>query len=65
MRTYHLFISHSWNYSDRYDGLLQLLRARKYFEFADYSVPRDDPIHHAGTDAKLREAIRGGPLRRL
>ena len=58
MRTYHLFISHSWSYSDAYDKLVNLLRARSYFKFADYSVPRDDPIYHAGTDAKLRSAIR-------
>ena len=35
-----------------------LLRAKSYFEFADYSVPRDDPIHNARTVSKLRQAIR-------
>ena len=59
MRTYHLFTSHSWSYSDAYNRLVDLLRQKNYFEFKDYSVPRDDPIHHAGTDAKLRLAIRG------
>lgn len=58
MRKYHLFISHSWSYSDQYERLLGLLRAKSYFEFADYSVPRDDPIHNARTVAKLRQAIR-------
>ena len=58
MRIYHLFISHSWSYSDAYDKLVDLLRARSFFKFSDYSVPRDDPIHNAGTDAKLRAAIR-------
>lgn len=58
MKTHNLFISHSWSYSDQYDGLVRLLKARNYFRFKDYSVPRNDPIHNAGSDAKLREAIR-------
>ncbi len=57
MKTYNLFISHSWNYSNDYENLIQLLRARSYFTFRDYSVPRDDPIHDADTDTQLREAI--------
>ena len=57
MKTHHLFISHSWSYSDAYDRLISLLRARQYFSFSDYSVPRDDPIHDAGSDAELRDAI--------
>ena len=31
---------------------------RAYFSYRNYSVPRDDPIHRVGTDAKLRRAIR-------
>ncbi len=58
MRTYNLFIGHSWRYGDQYDRLYRLLRARRYFAFRDYSVPQDDPIHHAATDAQLRRAIR-------
>lgn len=58
MKTYNLFISHSWGYSDQYDRLVNLLRERGYFAFRNYSVPPDDPIHSAGTDAQLRQAIR-------
>lgn len=58
MRTYNLFISHSWRYGGQYDRLYSLLRARRYFAFRDYSVPQDDPIHRAATDAQLRRAIR-------
>lgn len=57
MKTYHLFISHSWNYSNAYERLIRLLQERGYFSFKDYSVPRDDPIHNASTDAQLRAAI--------
>lgn len=58
MKTYNLFISHSWGYSGAYSRLISLLRNRSYFAFKDYSVPQDDPIHNAGTDAQLRAAIR-------
>ena len=58
MRTHNLFISHSWTYADQYDRLVNLLSERSYFEFKNHSVPKDDPIHDAGTDAQLREAIR-------
>ena len=58
MKTYNLFISHSWTYSDQYGQLVSLLRNRGYFAFRNYSVPQDDPIHRVGTDARLRQAIR-------
>ena len=58
MKTYNLFISHSWNYTDQYDRLTKLLRARRYFAFKNYSVSRNHPIHRARTDAQLRRAIR-------
>ena len=58
MKTYNLLISHSWRYAGQYDRLYGLLRARRYFAFRDYSVPQDDPIHDAATDAQLRRAIR-------
>ena len=57
MNTYNLFISHSWRYSDAYDRLVDLLRARPYFAFQNYSVPPDDPIHDAGNDTELRREI--------
>lgn len=57
-KTYHLFISHSWTYSDAYDGLLNLLNKDPSFSYTNYSVPEDDPIHNAGTDAELYAAIK-------
>ena len=57
MKTYNLFISHSWSYSDAYDRLVSLLNERGYFGFRDYSVPRHNPIHGAGSDAQLRQSI--------
>lgn len=55
---YHLFISHSWAHGDAYDGLISLLNKNPYFDYKDYSVPKNDPIHNAGTDAQLKVAIR-------
>lgn len=57
-QTYNLFISHSWSYSDAYEKLIDLLKARPYFDFRDYSVPRDDPIHNAPNSQALYEAIK-------
>ncbi|MFD2170065.1 TIR domain-containing protein [Tumebacillus lipolyticus] len=52
-----LFISHSWTYSDTYDGLVKLLNAGG-FDFKNYSVPKNDPIHNASNDRELYEAIK-------
>ena len=57
-KTYNLFLSHSWSYSDAYDKLMNLLRNRPYFPFNDYSVPKDDPIHTAANSQALYEAIK-------
>ena len=56
--TYNLFISHSGNYSDTYDGLVKLLNAKPYFDYKNYSVPKNDPIHNAPYDYQLKAAIR-------
>lgn len=55
---YNLFISHSWSYSDAYEGLIALLDAKPYFIYRNYSVPKNDPIHNASTNYQLKEAIR-------
>jgi len=54
--TYNLFISHSWGYSDAYNGMVSLLEDYSYFTFNNYSVPKDDPVHTAGTDRELEQA---------
>lgn len=57
-KAYHIFISHSWTYSDAYNGLVKLLLKDSSFKYLDYSVPKDDPIHNAGNDQELYEAIK-------
>lgn len=54
---YNLFISHSWTYSDQYQRVINLLDSKYGFNYRNYSVPNDDPIHNAGSDYLLRQAI--------
>lgn len=51
-----IFISHSWSYSDKYEGLIKLLD-KTNIDYKNYSVPKDDPIHNAKNDKELYEAI--------
>ena len=53
---YNLFISHSWAYGEAYDNLVKLLNAKLYFYYKNYSVPKNNPIHNAGSDWELKEA---------
>ena len=55
---YNLFISHSWAYSNQYENLVSLLDSNPYFYYKNYSVPKNDPIHHATYDYQLKAAIR-------
>lgn len=57
MQTYHLFISHSWNYPDAHDNLVRLLKAQPDFTFKNFSVPAQNPIIGARTDKQLLDAI--------
>ncbi|MGF6670642.1 MULTISPECIES: TIR domain-containing protein [Pseudomonas] len=57
MQTYHLFISHSWNYAHAHDNLVRLLGAKPDFSFKNFSVPPHNPIMGAQTDKQLEEAI--------
>lgn len=56
--SYNLFISHSWAYSDAYDKLVNLLDKASYFDYKNYSVSKNDPIHNAPYDYQLKAAIR-------
>ena len=57
-KKYHLFISHSWAYSDAYEKLLALLEKDSSFTYTNYSIPRNDPVHTNGTDEELYAAIK-------
>lgn len=55
---YNIFISHSWTYSNAYEKLTELLDEAKYFQYKNYSVPKNDPIHNANNSKELYEAIK-------
>nr|WP_314525841.1 TIR domain-containing protein [uncultured Pseudomonas sp.] len=57
MQTYHLFISHSWNYADKHDRLVEMLSAHPTFTFKNFSVPPHNPIIGALNDQQLEAAI--------
>lgn len=58
MKTYNVFISHSWTYSDAYDKLIKMLDSDPRFSYRNYSVPKDSPIHNATNDRELLAAIK-------
>lgn len=58
MKQYSVFISHSWSYGDAYDKLVKMLDADPRFNYKNYSVPKDDPIHNAPSANLLEEAIK-------
>jgi len=58
LKTYRLFISHSWAYGDAYEKLVAFFNEHSNFAWANYSVPKDDPIHSAKSDKQLYDAIK-------
>lgn len=56
LRTYDLFISHAWTYGDDYYRLVDMLGVAANFQWRNFSVPEDDPLH-GGTDRQLRAAL--------
>lgn len=59
----HVFISHSWRYSNHYNTLASWIfeenwrSGQESLKFLDYSVPANDPIHGANNDRQLLDAI--------
>ena len=59
----HVFVSHSWAYSDHYEKIDEWLFDQVHrfgqasVRYHDYSVPKNDPIHHAPNERALQDAI--------
>ena len=53
LRTYRVFISHAWRYSDDYYRIVDMLDKAPNFQWANYSVPEHDP-----KDGDLEEAMK-------
>lgn len=56
LKTYDLFISHSWKYNDDYYRLINLLSKANNFTYRNYSVPMHDSLDTA-TDKELYAAL--------
>lgn len=56
-KQYNLFISHSWKYSEDYDGIAELLDSVPSLRWQDHSVPVDDELD-TKTDEQLRQRLR-------
>ena len=57
LHTYRIFISHAWKYNEEYYRLIKFLNGAPYFNYANYSVPKHDPID-AGNKIKLTEDLK-------
>lgn len=44
LKTYDLFLSHTWRYNDNYYRLEQMLKSARNFKWRNYSVPEHDPL---------------------
>ncbi|MCK5225982.1 MAG: TIR domain-containing protein [Planctomycetes bacterium] len=57
LENYNLFISHSWDYTDAYEKLCDLLKDAPNFVYNNYSIPKDDPVH-TKSDSVLYDTIK-------
>ncbi|MCP5197157.1 MAG: TIR domain-containing protein [Gammaproteobacteria bacterium] len=58
LKTYKLFISHSWTYGDAYEKLVNFFNEHSNFHWVDYSIPENNPVHNANNDRELYQAIK-------
>ena len=56
LKTYDLFISHSWDYNSEYYSLFNNLEQHSNFYFRNYSEPEHDALN-TKTDKQLEEAL--------
>lgn len=63
MKTYNIFISHAWKYSEHYNKVVQWLNEAQdegEFKWKNYSVPKHDPLIDPNTTSgkkKLKEEL--------
>lgn len=57
LNTYNLFISHAWIRDDEYDRLEALLKEASYFQFKNYSVPKNDPLVSKSSELLIKNKL--------
>ena len=58
LRTYRVFISHAWDYSEDYRGVVRFLNESPYFYWENLSVPEHDPVPGEDLEYELRNQMR-------
>jgi hypothetical protein len=58
LRTYQVFISHAWQYSDDYWRVVQFLNEAPNFQWHNLSVPQDEPVSSERLEYELRNQMR-------
>ena|SRR5947207_2615828 len=58
LRSYRLFISHAWDYSEDYWRVVQFLNEAPNFVWENLSVPEHDPVPRADLEYELRNQMR-------
>lgn len=56
LKTYRVFVSHAWTYSNEYYRLTKMLDEAPDFSWQNYSVPEHDPLHQR-TKKDLEQAL--------
>ena len=57
-KTYDIFISHAWRYSDDYNSLVELLNEAQNFKWRNYSDSRHDPVVDPNDDVGRRKLVK-------
>jgi hypothetical protein len=58
LRSYRVFISHSWDYGYDYDRVVQFLDEARNFRWENLSVPEHDPLQSDDLAYSLRNEMR-------
>lgn len=58
LRTYRVFVSHAWDYSDDYWRVVRFLDETPHFSWENLSVPQHNPVRGRVLEAELRNQMR-------
>ena len=59
IKSYSLYVSHSWTYGNAYTRLLEFFAEDPLFRWRSYGISKHSPLHDSPNIAALEEAIRG------
>ena len=66
LKTYDIFISHAWRYGSDYEHLVNLLDSALFFNYRNYSAPKDNPLYNLdSTDVSTKREIEQAIQRKI